>query len=66
MSVQQVQRKGGPVWRVRWRDEQGRPRSRVLGRERDAAAFDAELRRRRRTGELALLDAGRQTLAEFA
>ena len=41
MSVERVQRKSGPVWRVRWRDEQGRPRSRVLGRKRDAEAFDA-------------------------
>ena len=38
----------------------------MLGRKRDAEAFDAEVRRRKRTGELATLDAGRQTLAELA
>jgi hypothetical protein len=27
-----------------WRDEQGRNRSKVLGRKRDAEAFDAEVR----------------------
>jgi hypothetical protein len=32
---------------------------------REAQAFDDEIRRRRRTGELALLDAGRETLDEF-
>src|SRR5436190_6782751 len=52
------------VWRVRWR-EGSRNRSRVLGRKRDAEAFDAEVKRRRRTGELAALDAGRETLDEY-
>ncbi|MCA1846128.1 MAG: site-specific integrase [Actinobacteria bacterium] len=65
MSVERVERKDGSVvWRVRWR-QSGRNRSKVLGRKRDAEAFDAELRRRKRTGELALLDAGKQPLAEF-
>ncbi len=65
MSIERVERKdGGVVWRVRWR-QAGRNRSKVLGRKRDAEAFDAELRRRRRTGELAALDAGKETLAEF-
>ena len=31
------------AWRVRWRDETGRNRSKVLGRKRDAEAFDAEV-----------------------
>ncbi|MDP9416328.1 MAG: site-specific integrase [Actinomycetota bacterium] len=66
MSVERVVRSNGEVvWRVRWR-EGARNRSRVLGRKRDADAFDAEVRRRRRTGELAALDAGRETLAHFA
>ncbi len=66
MSVERVVRSNGEVvWRVRWR-EGSRNRSRVLGRKRDADAFDAEVRRRRRTGELAALDAGRETLAQFA
>lgn len=65
MSVERVTRIGGDVvWRVRWR-EGARNRSRVLGRKRDAEAFDAEVRRRRRAGELAALDAGRETLAEY-
>jgi integrase len=66
MSVEQVARSDGTkVWRVRWRDERGRNRSKTLGRKRDAEAFDAEIRRLRRLGELGLLDAGRVTLAEF-
>jgi integrase len=66
MSVERVERKGGTVWRVRWRDDQGRARSKVIGRKRDAEAFDAEVVRRRRTGDLDLLSGGKETLADFA
>ncbi len=65
MSIERMERKAGVVWRVRWRDERGRNRSKVLGRKRDAEAFDAEVRRLKRTRELGQLDAGKQTLAEF-
>jgi integrase len=61
----QIRSGGEVVYRVRWRDQAGRNRSKVLGRKRDAEAFDAEITRRRRTGELALLDAGRETLDEY-
>lgn len=66
VSVERLTRKSGEaVYRVRWRDQLGRNRSRVLGRKRDAEAFDAEIKRRRRTGELALMDAGTETLDEY-
>jgi integrase len=52
------------VWRVRWR-EGSRNRSRVLGRRRDAEAFDAEVKRKRRLGELALMERGTESLADF-
>lgn len=65
MSVERLVRSNGEVvWRVRWR-ESDRNRSKVLGRKRDAEAFDAEIRHRRRTGELRFLDAGSETLAEY-
>ena len=65
MSVDRVQRRDGSVvWRVRWR-QSGRNRSKVLGRKRDAEAYDAELVRRKRTGELATLDFGKQSLSEL-
>jgi len=65
VSVERVTRNDGSVvWRVRWRQGE-RNRSKVLGRKRDAEAFDAELRRRKRTGELAALDSGRESLAAF-
>jgi integrase len=65
VSVERVVRSNGEVvWRVRWREGQ-RNRSKVLGRKRDAEAFDAEVRHRRRTGELRFLDAGSETLAEY-
>jgi hypothetical protein len=31
MSIERVERKGAVVWRVRWRDERGRNRAKVLG-----------------------------------
>jgi hypothetical protein len=66
MSIERVRRKGGEVvYRVRWRDHRGRNRARVLGRKRDAEAFDAEIKRRKRTGELAFMDAGLETLDEY-
>lgn len=65
MSVEPIDRKSGRVWRVRWRDESGRARSRVLGRKQDAVAFDAEVKRRKRTGNLESLTQPSVTLAEF-
>lgn len=66
MSVQRRTTEGGQVsWRVRWRDG-GRMHSRTFARKRDADSFDAELKRRARLGDLDLLDAGRETLADFA
>jgi Phage integrase, N-terminal SAM-like domain len=53
------------VWRVRWLDEAGRKRSATFDTERDALDFKAKLRMLRRAGDLATLDAGRGTLAEF-
>jgi integrase len=38
----------------------------VVGRKRDAEALQAEIVRRKRTGELEMLGTGKQTLAEFA
>ncbi len=65
MSIERIKRKGSVVWRVRWRDNSGREHSRVLGRKRDAESFDAEIRRRKRAGDLDVVDASKQTLAEF-
>lgn len=65
MSVEKVVRKSGVVWRVRWRDAKGDARAKVLGRKRDAEVFDAEIKRRRRTGELAAMDGGRETLDDY-
>ena len=65
MSVEKVRRAGGEVvWRVRWR-QHGRNRARTFSRRRDAADYDAELRRHRRAGGLAAIDAGTETLGEY-
>jgi integrase len=66
VSVERVRRKGGDVWRVRWRDAAGNPRSKVIGSKRDAELYDAEITRRRRMGDLAQLDTGGETVDQFA
>ena len=66
MSVEKVKRGASEVWRVRWRDPQGRAHSRVIGRKSDAVTFDAELKRSKRLGGTALVSNSRETLSEFA
>jgi integrase len=53
------------VWRVRWTNEAGVKRCSTFDTERDAKDFEARLRLLRRSNDLASLDAGRETLAEF-
>jgi integrase len=53
------------VWRVRWRDETGAERSMTFDRVADARAFEGKIRTMKRSGALADLDAGTETLAEF-
>src|SRR5215212_8864891 len=53
------------VWRVRWYDDTGAERSKTFDRASDAKAFEAKIRTLKRTGALADLDAGNETLAEF-
>ena len=65
MSIERISRKRGTGWRVRWRDG-SRNRARTFDRKTDAVAFEAETRRRRLAGDLRTLDAGRETLQEFA
>jgi hypothetical protein len=51
---------------MRWRDEQGRAHSRVVGRKRDADALDAEVRRAKRMGNTALVQNGTETFGDLA
>src|SRR3954468_16889028 len=53
------------VWRVRWYDETSAERSKTFDRATDAKAFEAKIRTLKRTGALADIDAGSETLAEF-
>lgn len=65
MSVEKVTRASGEVvWRVRWR-QHGRNRARTFSTRRDARDFDADVRRQRRAGSLAALDAGAEGLGEY-
>ncbi len=59
-----IHRKGAK-WTVRYREGE-RNRSRSFDRKADAQHFDAEVTRRRQLGNLTFLDAGRETLDEFA
>jgi hypothetical protein len=62
MSVQRRRRPDGTLaWRVRWREGE-RWRSRTFDLKADALDFDAQVRRLRRLGQLATLDAGTETL----
>ena len=53
------------VWRVRWHDETGAERNKTFDRVADARVFEAKVRTLKRMGDLAELDAGTETLAEF-
>ena len=54
------------VWRVRWYDELGAERSKSFDKATDAKAFEGKVRTLKRAGDLGELDAGLETLAEFA
>jgi integrase len=55
------------VWRVRWREggRGSRARARTFDRKGDAVAFDDELRRRRRLGELGAFAGSGETLDRY-
>jgi integrase len=65
MSVERVERLTGVGWRVRWR-QNGRNRAKTFDTHKDARSFDAEVHRLKRLDDLAALNAGKETLAEFA
>jgi hypothetical protein len=59
---------GRRVYRVRWRDagRGSREHVRSFDRHEDAVRFETDIRRRKQLGELAELEAGRETLDEWA
>lgn len=63
MSLQRYETDDGSRWRVRWREPNGRMRSRSLSSKNAAIAFDADIKARKYKGE-ALPRASRETLAE--
>jgi integrase len=65
VSIRRIERKGGARWEVRYRDGRSN-RSRAFDRKKDAVAFESEVKRRKRLGALAELDAGEERLADFA
>lgn len=68
MSVhRRVGQDGSVSWQVRWREggRGSRVRARSFGRTADAVAFDDELRRRRRLGELVSVAGSHETLNRY-
>ena len=65
MSIHNIKRKQGSVYRVMWRDESGKQRSRTFSLKRDAETWEAKIRLAKRQGELSALDSGRQLLRDF-
>jgi integrase len=62
MSVQRYDTADGVRWRVRWREVNGRMRSRTMTSKREATALDADVRARKFKGEM-LPRPGRESLA---
>ena len=62
MSVQRYRTGDGTRWRVRWRETNGRLRSRTVATKTEALALDADIRARKYRGDT-LPRTGRQTLA---
>jgi hypothetical protein len=68
MSVHRVLRPDGSVsWQVRWRDggRGSRARKRTFDRRADAVAFEDEIRRRRRLGDLVGFAGAQETLNRY-
>jgi integrase len=65
MSVHRRERAGRVVWRVQWRDDGGRQRSRTFSRKRDADVYDAKAKLAKRQGDVALLASGKQSFRSF-
>ena len=59
-----MHKRANGTWETKWRAG-GRLRSRTFERKQDAAAFDIEVKRAKRLGEVGLLDGGAQTLEEL-
>ena len=62
MSVHRYDTADGTRWRVRWREHNGRMRSRTFSGKREANAFDVDVKARKYKGE-ALPKPGRESLA---
>ena len=62
MSVHAYTTGDGTRWQVRWREANGRVRTRSLTSKRDALAFDADVKARKHKGE-ALPRPGKEPLA---
>ena len=66
MSVSKRKRQDGSIaWTARWVTPAGVKRRRTFDRKRDAEDWMLEVRRRKRLGELALMDSREQPLSEY-
>jgi integrase len=68
VSVHRIERPNGAIaWRVRWREggRGSRERTRTFDRKAGAVAFEDELRRRQRLGEVGLMMGSQETLDHY-
>ena len=66
MSVESVKRKSGKAWKVRWRDDTGKPRSKTFTKKANADAWDRKVKEAKELGGLTRLEPSSQTFEDFA
>ncbi len=66
MSVEAVQRSKGKAWKVRWRDDTGKARSKTFTKKGHADAWDRKIKEAKELGNLARLEPSDQTFDDFA
>jgi integrase-like protein len=65
VAIERIARQRGHAYRVKWRDDHGRQRSKTFPLKRDADAYEAKIKLAKRQGDLGELDAGRERLEDF-
>lgn len=66
MSVEAVERAKGRAWKVRWRDDAGKARSKTFTRKAHAQSWDRKVKEAKELGTLTRLEPSDQTFEDFA
>jgi integrase len=65
VSVKRVERADGPRYIVWWKNDLRQTQNKTFRRKADADAFDAKIKLAKRSGDLEVIDAGKETLNQF-